>query len=147
MSPAEVNAILDRAAVPEHSVSFMAAVSGGEPLAIGGFLFFAAEDWLIAVGYPLDGGGGEGDFEEALAAALASTRARDCWAIAPRLPPRLAERRVEADRYYVLDADTPLPPRLERLAERAAARLAVEESRSEERRVGKECRSRWSPYH
>ena len=25
--------------------------------------------------------------------------------------------------------------------------LAVELSRSEERRVGKECRSRWSPYH
>src|SRR2546430_3277518 len=27
-----------------------------------------------------------------------------------------------------------------------AARV-IEESRSEERRVGKECRSRWSPYH
>src|ERR1039457_2357102 len=26
-------------------------------------------------------------------------------------------------------------------------RLTVEASRSEERRVGKECRSRWSPYH
>src|SRR2546429_6818649 len=25
--------------------------------------------------------------------------------------------------------------------------LSVSESRSEERRVGKECRSRWSPYH
>ena len=25
--------------------------------------------------------------------------------------------------------------------------LKVEEVRSEERRVGKECRSRWSPYH
>ena len=24
---------------------------------------------------------------------------------------------------------------------------AIESSRSEERRVGKECRSRWSPYH
>ena len=31
---------------------------------------------------------------------------------------------------------------------KAAARpTAVEERRSEERRVGKECRSRWSPYH
>src|SRR3712207_7226744 len=29
----------------------------------------------------------------------------------------------------------------------AAARLSVNGSRSEERRVGKECRSRWSPYH
>ena len=28
-----------------------------------------------------------------------------------------------------------------------AASLLVGESRSEERRVGKECRSRWSPYH
>ena len=28
----------------------------------------------------------------------------------------------------------------------AAARL-LEQARSEERRVGKECRSRWSPYH
>src|SRR5256885_16481489 len=26
-------------------------------------------------------------------------------------------------------------------------RLSPEEARSEERRVGKECRSRWSPYH
>ena len=30
---------------------------------------------------------------------------------------------------------------------RAARQLRLEISRSEERRVGKECRSRWSPYH
>ena len=29
----------------------------------------------------------------------------------------------------------------------AAVRRAEAEIRSEERRVGKECRSRWSPYH
>ena len=29
----------------------------------------------------------------------------------------------------------------------AAAQGAIDRSRSEERRVGKECRSRWSPYH
>src|SRR2546430_16939448 len=28
-----------------------------------------------------------------------------------------------------------------------ATRLRMDEGRSEERRVGKECRSRWSPYH
>ena len=27
------------------------------------------------------------------------------------------------------------------------AAVAIEATRSEERRVGKECRSRWSPYH
>src|SRR2546430_9880131 len=30
---------------------------------------------------------------------------------------------------------------------RAAGEMNVERRRSEERRVGKECRSRWSPYH
>jgi len=37
------------------------------------------------------------------------------------------------------------PGRLEAVAVAAAPALAAE--RSEERRVGKECRSRWSPYH
>src|SRR2546425_12276054 len=32
-------------------------------------------------------------------------------------------------------------------AERAAGQLLFRHHRSEERRVGKECRSRWSPYH
>src|SRR2546426_12504189 len=32
-------------------------------------------------------------------------------------------------------------------AEAARARFGVPRARSEERRVGKECRSRWSPYH
>ena len=38
----------------------------------------------------------------------------------------------------VEDGETPLD---------AAKRECHEELRSEERRVGKECRSRWSPYH
>ena len=29
----------------------------------------------------------------------------------------------------------------------ASCALNIEKARSEERRVGKECRSRWSPYH
>ena len=32
-------------------------------------------------------------------------------------------------------------------AERMAINMPIQGSRSEERRVGKECRSRWSPYH
>ena len=33
------------------------------------------------------------------------------------------------------------------IAYRASAQIAGGDGRSEERRVGKECRSRWSPYH
>src|SRR5438552_19131346 len=43
----------------------------------------------------------------------------------------------------------PGPPRAGRLAagSHRAARVMALRPRSEERRVGKECRSRWSPYH
>src|SRR5256885_8795100 len=34
-----------------------------------------------------------------------------------------------------------------KIAHQADRRATLEEFRSEERRVGKECRSRWSPYH
>src|SRR2546425_9375253 len=44
----------------------------------------------------------------------------------------------EALRGVWLDADQPRSP---------LPLLLVESHRSEERRVGKECRSRWSPYH
>ena len=35
----------------------------------------------------------------------------------------------------------------EKLLNVKAIKLQPEDPRSEERRVGKECRSRWSPYH
>src|SRR3712207_7327130 len=41
-----------------------------------------------------------------------------------------------------IEINTDLPIRLSR-----AIDLGCHEGRSEERRVGKECRSRWSPYH
>ena len=34
-----------------------------------------------------------------------------------------------------------------RIAQAARVSVGNDQSRSEERRVGKECRSRWSPYH
>ena len=43
------------------------------------------------------------------------------------------------------DADKPLPAPPEPLPTNSPA--ADTKARSEERRVGKECRSRWSPYH
>ena len=36
---------------------------------------------------------------------------------------------------------------MEREIERACIDMIAKQQRSEERRVGKECRSRWSPYH
>ena len=38
-------------------------------------------------------------------------------------------------------------PKVSRRKEIIKIRAEINETRSEERRVGKECRSRWSPYH
>lgn len=130
LTPSELSDILKRAGVPEHSAGFMQAMSGGEPFLVGPYLFIAAEDWLLAVGYPLEGNGQEASgFSRALREAIGRTRARDCWAIGPGLPEALRPHRRQQDRYYVLPAAKTPPARLERLAERAAAVLRVEEGR------------------
>jgi TraB/PrgY/gumN family len=127
VTPADVNIILEKATVPEHSVAFMAAMSNGEPFQVGPYLFIAAEDWLLAVGYPLEDSYTPKGFEQALAEALRRTAARDCWAICPELPERLKVHRRDQDQYHVLALDAAVPGRLERVAERATAVLKVEE--------------------
>src|SRR3712207_2042125 len=69
---------------------------------------------------------------------VADTRQRDRQQTVEELPhPVAAQRHLGADRHAL--AQLELRDRLRRLAH---LRL-----RSEERRVGKECRSRWPPYH
>src|SRR2546430_17740326 len=64
---------------------------------------------------------------------------------------RLVFERLRDALRAALDAATP-PGNLRDLARQmreavVEAKVSVQETRSEERRVGKECRSRWSPYH
>src|SRR5687767_15930774 len=58
-------------------------------------------------------------------------------------------KRLKAGGLHVLDfalgePDFPTPENIQQAAIRA---MTSGQTRSEERRVGKECRSRWSPYH
>jgi len=69
------------------------------------------------------------------------------YGIATRLAHRHWRREERELRAYArtgVDAATPSPE--ERVAARADS-AGAGRARSEERRVGKECRSRWSPYH
>ena len=59
------------------------------------------------------------------------------------------EKELTADP-TAMDAVGEMLDEAEKLAEKAKAAIKAalaDEDRSEERRVGKECRSRWSPYH
>ena len=51
----ESETVLALASVPEHSLPFMEAMSGGKAHVENGYLFFTGEDWLMAVAYPLTG--------------------------------------------------------------------------------------------
>ena len=115
------------ARVPEHSLPLMTALSQGEPFTIGSYFFLSAEDWLMAVAYPLAGRYEHTAFEAALEEALDRTGATSCWGIGPMLPPRLAPYVVDKDRYYVLSANAEPPSRLRGPLSRAAERLGVTE--------------------
>ena len=57
----------------------------------------------------------------------------------------MAQHVGDLDRYHEWDLSTEAAIELAKQCEQAA--LSANDDRSEERRVGKECRSRWSPYH
>src|SRR5256885_11738718 len=54
---------------------------------------------------------------------------------------------VDAAQAAAVDLTNPHRSRLHQLLEHDAVMALLSGGRSEERRVGKECRSRWSPYH
>src|SRR3712207_9508869 len=65
------------------------------------------------------------------------------------LIPNLVEtvRAYAAHERNTLEDVTRLRTQAQSLAQSAGGQPSPQRSRSEERRVGKECRSRWSPYH
>ena len=127
MDPPEVENVLTRATVPEHSVAFMEAMSDGKAFLVGSYLFVAAKDWLLTVGYPLSGDDSLLSIDEALAEAVRRTHATKCWAIGPSLPARLRTHCTDQDYYYTLASDMAVPARLERQAAQAVTALRVEE--------------------
>ena len=116
--------------VPEHSRSLLEALSGGHSFTEGQYLFVAADDWLLCVGYPLTGAFSVEAFEKALHAALLRTKPRSCFAIAPELPARLQKSSVDRDVYFTLPASAPVPAKVRGPVHRAAQTLRVAEESS-----------------
>lgn len=135
-----------RARVPEHSVPFMAGLSGGRPLILNDYLFFVGEDWITGVGYPLAAGPEPAEYDlnafvlaadlvgDTLAARQkgAGKDSLDMFAVAPSLPAEavrgLGGEISEEDRFYTLPASAEVPGPLRRLVRKAEAALRVDES-------------------
>jgi hypothetical protein len=128
ITQAQQRQVLERAYVPEHIVSLMALLSGGEPFLVEDFLCLARDDWLILVGYPLERPFSTESLARVHERAVKRFRPAFSWLIAPEIPPSLSEKCVqrERDAYYVLDLDeSATSPRLLGIAKRASAQLCV----------------------
>ena len=86
-------------------------------------------------------GGAAADVSAHSAPLFATLGHQESWS---QIAAMLAAMRPSAQRPLT---DTELREIVPWIPPRTVSRLEVAAARSEERRVGKECRSRWSPYH
>jgi hypothetical protein len=133
ITPEDDDYILTQAYVPEHIVSLMVPISKGEPFLIEGHLGFAKDNWLILVGYPLDGNFFQERCERILKQAVETFRPEYLWFIGPEVPPSLLEscKERQTDQYYKLDLEQTKPkPSLQRAADKASKELTLERTQS-----------------
>jgi len=133
ITPEEEAYVFERAYVPEHIVSLMVLISKGDSLLIEDHLGFAKDNWLILVGYPLDGNFSRERCERILKQTLETFRPEYLWFIGPEIPDSLLDfcRERETDQYYRLDLEkTKLKPSLQRMADKASEELRVERAPS-----------------
>ncbi len=125
--------ILTRAYVPEHIVSLMVSLSKGEPFLVEDHLIFAKDNWLILVGYPLDGMFLQERCEKVLKQTVETFRPEYLWFIGSEIPPSLIDtcKERQTDRYYRFEIrQTKVKPSLQRTVEKASKELIVERTHS-----------------
>jgi len=132
LTPEQEADVLARAYVPEHLPGLMAGISGAQPFLIEDYLCLAKENWLIFVGYPLDGPFSAGRCAGAVAEARARCRPQVLWFIGPEVPADLAAgcRDRQSDVYYRLDLPVQVKSALRREVRVAAAALTVAAGRA-----------------
>jgi hypothetical protein len=125
--------ILERAFVPEHILNLMVPISKGEPFLKEEYLVFVKDNWLILVGYPLEGNFSQERCERILKQAVETFRPEYLWFIGPEIPPSLQGscKERQTDQYYKFDLNqTKLKPSLQRVTDKASKELIVERGHS-----------------
>jgi hypothetical protein len=133
ISPEDEAYILERAFVPEHILNLMVPISKGEPFLEEEHLVFVKDNWLILVGYPLEGNFSQERCERILKQAVETFRPEYLWFIGPEIPPSLQGscKERQTDQYYKFDLNrTKLKPSLQRVTDKASKELIVERGHS-----------------
>jgi hypothetical protein len=86
ITEAEEREIFDQAYIPEHIVSLMKGLSGGEPFLIEDFMCFFKKDWLMIIGYPLRSSYRPESLKKAVMKGLEQFRPVYGWFMAPEAP-------------------------------------------------------------
>ncbi len=133
ITPEQEKYILKNAQVPEHIPGLMVGISQADLFLVDSFICLAKEDWLIFIGYPLEGSFQEEILIDALQKTIKRYKPRSTWFIAPEFPDSLKSRArlEESDNYYRFDLKTQRAGgNLVRMAHKAAEGLSVIRSRS-----------------
>jgi len=135
ITPDEEKFILRHAYIPEHVVGLMTSVSGGEPFLVENYFCCRKNNWVIFVGYPLQGDFREEEFESVLHKIKKRFRPFHVSLIAPALPHSTATSCLEkeVDHYYTLNIQNAVIKRgLKRIITKAERNLTVSVSNSME---------------
>ncbi len=124
--------VLSHACVPEHLPDLMVGISAATPHLVDDYLYFTRENWLIFVGYPLEGPFTVERCAAAVARVVAQAHPQVLWFIGPHVPPELAAqcRERQSDVYYRLDLPAMLKPAARRAVRAAASSLTVHAGRA-----------------
>ncbi|MBP1700137.1 MAG: hypothetical protein H6Q41_5325, partial [Deltaproteobacteria bacterium] len=85
ITPEEEAYILEKAYVPEHITNLMGPISKGDPFLKQEHLGFVKDNWLIFVGYPLDGKFSQAQSERVLKQVVETFRPEVLWFIGPEI--------------------------------------------------------------
>jgi hypothetical protein len=110
LTPEQEKYILTHAYVPEHTISLMTYLSGGEPFLIDDFFGCRLKEWVILIGYPLEAEFDAAGFELVLDEIKKQFDPELLSLIAPELPASISDNCLESDsdHYYTLEAKKPV---------------------------------------
>ena len=131
-TPRDESYALSHAYVPEHIPGLMATVSRAEPFLLDGYLGYAKDNWLIFVGYPLDGEFDSTHCDERIGRARELHSPEYLWFVGPEIPPSLEAScsTRQSDQHLRLDLkEWKIKSSLRREVNQAVKSLTVESTR------------------